>query len=189
MPRSVSDVFCSRLRPGKRVEQYIVGYHDKFPQDRLGHKLLVYLVFIFETVQTMLIAYDRYMAFVMEIGDPLAQDAIRNTWFAVPLMDSVSELPGLPVIYSLIGSTSWLHRASILCPPDLQVLAKQNHAGHNFGGRQQVFILCWIKQLTESHLVIDCASINWGGRRCNRSKSKIFLSLEYATGYGSDIGL
>lgn len=119
MPKSVSDIFCSRLRPGQRVEQYIVGYHVKFPQDRLGHKLLVYLVFILEAVQTMLIAYDRYMTFVMEADDPLAQEAIRNTWFAVPLMDSISGLSGVSAIYSLIGSTSWLHRASILCPPDL----------------------------------------------------------------------
>ncbi len=95
----------------------------------------------------MVIAHDRYAAFVLDVDDPLAQEAIRNTWFAVPLMDSISEEINLSEssICSLIGLASWFYRADILRPPHLYIFSKQDPVGLDFDGRPRVFIL-WVSR-------------------------------------------
>lgn len=59
--------------------------------DGIIHKLLVHVVFALETLQTALLAYDRYTTFVRDFGDPLATRALRTSWFTIPILCGISE--------------------------------------------------------------------------------------------------
>ncbi|KAF9451108.1 hypothetical protein P691DRAFT_663913, partial [Macrolepiota fuliginosa MF-IS2] len=65
-------------------------YHVAFPKDRLYIKLLVYIVFVLELVQSILIMHDAYFTYVNRFGvfDAVYQQG-TYAWFAIPIFTGI----------------------------------------------------------------------------------------------------
>ncbi|KAF9460669.1 hypothetical protein BDZ94DRAFT_1311320 [Collybia nuda] len=69
------------------VQIYI--YYLAFPKDRLAHKILVYGVFILETLQAVLIAHDVFASFVDGFSDFKVLTDMHLSWFAIPVLSGI----------------------------------------------------------------------------------------------------
>jgi hypothetical protein len=144
------------------------SYHTTFPNDPLTHKLLVYIVFVLETVQTILVAYDRYVALVLGFGDALAQEAVGTGWFSIPLLSGLCRctFSGDSRMFNRV--TSRWHCASILCPSDLQVLEIKDTVHCDSDGGSQILTLenHMADQAIHICLAIGRADMCRSGRKC-----------------------
>jgi hypothetical protein len=67
-------------------------YYFSFPEDKLGIKLLVYGLFITETVQTGIIGHDTFVFLVQDWGNPIGFSTSKgNIWLTGPIMDGSSQ--------------------------------------------------------------------------------------------------
>lgn len=65
-------------------------YHVAFPKDRLYIKLLVYVVFLLELVQSILIMHDTYVTYVLGFGKfEAVYQTGTYTWFAIPVFSGI----------------------------------------------------------------------------------------------------
>lgn len=81
--------------PEKQSKTYNTGidtYYVAFPSDRLAFKLLVYGVFIIETLQVLLLMVDAFDIFVKHLGDLGSLDLIRLYSFSGPVLTGLGTL-------------------------------------------------------------------------------------------------
>ena len=64
-------------------------YYLAFPDDPLQNKLLAYGVFVFESVQTILLTATAFHSFAAGFGNLVALDRIGLIWFTVPIMSGI----------------------------------------------------------------------------------------------------
>lgn len=69
------------------VQTYI--YYSAFPDDKTIHKVLVYSVFVVESVQTVMITYDAFQDFAFGFGNMGALDSMNLIWFDCCIMDGL----------------------------------------------------------------------------------------------------
>ncbi|PBK61307.1 hypothetical protein ARMSODRAFT_1008856 [Armillaria solidipes] len=74
------------------VQLYL--YYLAFPMDRKFTKCLVYGIYIFEFVQTMIFTHDAFATFGYGFGDLEALTGMYFSWFTVPIMSAVSACIG-----------------------------------------------------------------------------------------------
>ncbi|EIW76919.1 hypothetical protein CONPUDRAFT_63194, partial [Coniophora puteana RWD-64-598 SS2] len=61
-------------------------YHVHYPNDSRRIKCLVYALYLWETVQTLLMTSDAFGWFVKNLGNPASLVEYRLSWFNVPVM-------------------------------------------------------------------------------------------------------
>lgn len=67
-------------------------YYEAFPADRLSYKCLVYGVYVFEFVQTILVTHDAFATFGFGFGDIEAVTNMHFNWFTIPIMSGLGKL-------------------------------------------------------------------------------------------------
>ncbi|KAF9460670.1 hypothetical protein BDZ94DRAFT_1169258, partial [Collybia nuda] len=72
------------------VQVYI--YYLAFPKDRLAHKLLVYGVFLVETLQAVLVAHDVFASFVDGFDNFQVLTDMHFAWFTMPVLSGIVAL-------------------------------------------------------------------------------------------------
>ncbi|KAJ6580134.1 hypothetical protein DFH09DRAFT_325254 [Mycena vulgaris] len=96
------------------VQVYL--YYQAFPNDRLHTKCLVYILFSFGVVQTILITQDAFATFGYGFGDVSAVTQLRLAWLTIPIMGGLVAFIGQSFyayrIYML--SKSWFIPAFIV---------------------------------------------------------------------------
>ena len=68
------------------------SYYLAFPKDRLYLKCLVYGVYVFESLQSILIIDALFRTFVTNFGDSQALDQVETLWLSVPILTAIGEL-------------------------------------------------------------------------------------------------
>ncbi|KAL0572991.1 hypothetical protein V5O48_008982 [Marasmius crinis-equi] len=71
------------------VQTYI--YYNAFPRDPLTFQMLVFGVYLAETIQTIMITWDAFQNFAFGFGDPLALEKIQLIWMDVCVIDGAGE--------------------------------------------------------------------------------------------------
>ncbi|KAK0477638.1 hypothetical protein IW261DRAFT_1633289, partial [Armillaria novae-zelandiae] len=61
-------------------------YYISFPKDNLASKMVVYLLWLTETIQTTAAIYYTFDTFCYEFGNLAALDEVDMTWFIIPIM-------------------------------------------------------------------------------------------------------
>ncbi|TBU55403.1 hypothetical protein BD310DRAFT_795576, partial [Dichomitus squalens] len=74
------------LQGALTVQVYL--YHLSFPADSRALKMLVYLVMIYEWVQTSLVTSYAMEVHVYDFGNVASIVQYHNTWFSVPIMSA-----------------------------------------------------------------------------------------------------
>ncbi|KAJ7626055.1 hypothetical protein FB45DRAFT_1060588 [Roridomyces roridus] len=69
------------------VQLYL--YYRAFPADRRIIKALVYTVYVFELVQTVLLTHDAFEIFAKGFGDVSALDRVHFDWYTAPLTTGI----------------------------------------------------------------------------------------------------
>jgi len=69
-----------------------VLYYLAFPNDRAYIKCLVYGIYIFEFIQSVLIIENAFRIFVISFGDVEAIDQVETAWLSVPILTAIGEL-------------------------------------------------------------------------------------------------
>ncbi|KDR70018.1 hypothetical protein GALMADRAFT_255379 [Galerina marginata CBS 339.88] len=64
-------------------------YYLAFPNDPKHNRLLVFGVYLFEAVQTMLLTQSAFHAFAANFGNIVELDRIGTIWFSVPVMGGI----------------------------------------------------------------------------------------------------
>ena len=59
---------------------------------------MVYVLFLIETIQTIIVTHDSFKAYVRSFGLPDELDKTQNEWLAVPLLSAAGE-------YSIVYAT------------------------------------------------------------------------------------
>ncbi|KAF9003214.1 hypothetical protein BDQ17DRAFT_1355746 [Cyathus striatus] len=72
------------------VQVYV--YYLAFPNDRLYAKILVYLIFILESVQSILVAHDAFEAYAKGFGSFEALTDEYFSWLTMPIIGGVAAL-------------------------------------------------------------------------------------------------
>ncbi|KAJ3509606.1 hypothetical protein NLJ89_g5130 [Agrocybe chaxingu] len=80
-------------------------YYLSFPKDPTTSRVLVFGVFIFETVQTLLLTENAFSNFASGFGDLRALDRIGLIWFTIPIMSG---------IVAFVTQTFYAYRIKIL---------------------------------------------------------------------------
>ncbi|KAJ6537420.1 hypothetical protein DFH09DRAFT_1369158 [Mycena vulgaris] len=80
-------------------------YYEAFPKDRLATKCLVYTVYVFALVQTIIITHDTFGTFGYGFGDLSALMAPHLEWLTVPIMGG---------LVALIGQSFYAYRVYVL---------------------------------------------------------------------------
>ncbi|CAA7266186.1 unnamed protein product [Cyclocybe aegerita] len=80
-------------------------YYLSFPKDPPTSRILVFGVFIFETVQTLLLTENAFSNFASGFGDLRALDRIGLIWFTIPIMSG---------IVAFVTQTFYAYRIKIL---------------------------------------------------------------------------
>ncbi|KAH9849914.1 hypothetical protein C2E23DRAFT_887886 [Lenzites betulinus] len=83
-PQLLGFFFDWALQGVLSVQIYI--YYLMFPRDARGTKCLVYGVFVYEWVQTILITQTAFEIDVYDFGDVASLTAFHNAWFSVTIM-------------------------------------------------------------------------------------------------------
>lgn len=78
-----------------------------FPKDRIAIKILVYGLFVIETLQTALIVIDGFDVFATQKGDVLSLDAIRLYWLSAPVIGGLGMLKPMHSTMSLTRIFQW----------------------------------------------------------------------------------
>ncbi|KAK0200453.1 hypothetical protein DFS33DRAFT_1361690 [Desarmillaria ectypa] len=61
-------------------------YYISFPKDRLASKIIVYVLWLIESVQTVLNVYDMFDTFCYDFGNISELDGVHLSWFNVPIL-------------------------------------------------------------------------------------------------------
>ncbi|KAI3616619.1 hypothetical protein WG66_011609 [Moniliophthora roreri] len=67
----------------------VYAYHIVFRGDRLVFKLLVYVLFVLDWIQTISATYDACQWFAFRWGDPKGLDQLYTEWLNVPILTSI----------------------------------------------------------------------------------------------------
>lgn len=67
-------------------------YHVTFPQDRKVVKSMVYVIYVFELVQTVIITRDAFITFAQGFGDDSQLSSSHMEWFATPILSGIGAL-------------------------------------------------------------------------------------------------
>ncbi|KAG7096063.1 hypothetical protein E1B28_006744 [Marasmius oreades] len=123
------------------VQTYI--YYNAFPNDRIRIQIVVYGLYIVETMQTVIITWDAFQNFVFGFGEPGVINFKRNlTWLDVCLVDG---------LVAFVVQTFFAHRIYVLSKSKLITAAIMLFALAQLGGAlktTQVAIV--INSITES---------------------------------------
>ncbi|KAJ7463944.1 hypothetical protein FB451DRAFT_1491974 [Mycena latifolia] len=85
------------------VQLYL--YYQAFPNDRLGTKCLVYIVYTIELVETILLTHDAFQTFGYGFGDISAPSKINLGWLDLPVTSG---------LVGFIGQSFYAHRLYVL---------------------------------------------------------------------------
>ncbi|KAH8832178.1 hypothetical protein DL96DRAFT_1590146 [Flagelloscypha sp. PMI_526] len=122
-PNWLGNLFHNILCGVLIVQVYI--YHASFNRDTWKIKMLVYLVFTLEILQTVIRSVDRWEIDVMLWGNPAGLDAILIDWFSTPVLTAVTS--GLVQAYFgyrlYVFSKSWIIAGIIWALTLLQCVA------------------------------------------------------------------
>jgi hypothetical protein len=66
-------------------------YYLAFPKDARSIKILVTVVYLIETAQTMLITSDCFNTYARNFGNPAALEFVENEWLAAPTMTAIGQ--------------------------------------------------------------------------------------------------
>ena len=66
-------------------------YYTAFPKDKLSFQLLVYGIYVVETVQTVMITWDAFQNFAFGFADLQALDQINMLWLDCCILDGFGE--------------------------------------------------------------------------------------------------
>ncbi|KDR67926.1 hypothetical protein GALMADRAFT_105210 [Galerina marginata CBS 339.88] len=66
------------------VQVYL--YYIAFPKDRIHSKLLVYGLFVIETLQSMLIGRDMFLTFAIGFANVSELTNVNHSWFTMPIL-------------------------------------------------------------------------------------------------------
>ena len=66
-------------------------YYLAFPYDSMATKVLVFVIFIFESLQTLLLTHDAFGAFGAGWGNPEALSNVQWLGLTIPIMSGISE--------------------------------------------------------------------------------------------------
>ncbi|KAJ7080924.1 hypothetical protein B0H15DRAFT_474013 [Mycena belliarum] len=80
-------------------------YYQAFPNDRPSTKCLVYIVYVIELAQTILMTHDIFLVFGAGFGNLVALTKIYFDWLTVPVMSGV---------VALIGQSFYAYRVYVL---------------------------------------------------------------------------
>ncbi|TBU55409.1 hypothetical protein BD310DRAFT_933785 [Dichomitus squalens] len=86
-PQIIGFLLAWGLQGALTVQVYL--YHLSFPEDSRAVKTLVYLVLIYEWVQTGLVTSAATDVYVYSFGSVASVLDYHNTWFSVPIMSAV----------------------------------------------------------------------------------------------------
>ncbi|ESK86084.1 hypothetical protein Moror_9341 [Moniliophthora roreri MCA 2997] len=86
-PRLIGFAFNWALIGALCVQVY--AYHIVFRGDRLVFKLLVYVLFVLDWIQTISATYDACQWFAFRWGDPKGLDQLYTEWLNVPILTSI----------------------------------------------------------------------------------------------------
>ncbi|GJE98660.1 hypothetical protein PsYK624_148950 [Phanerochaete sordida] len=131
------------------VQVYL--YYLSFPSDRTVNKALVYIVYIIEFAQTILVTHDGFRAYAAHYGDFQVLESAQLEWIAVPVMSGVVSC-AVQMFYAYRASVlanSKLLALSIAFVSLLQATAAviqgaQAHVIGNFRDLQRAFVSCTI---------------------------------------------
>lgn len=108
-------------------------YHLSFPRDPKIAKAFVYVTFMIETVQTIIITKTAWHVFAVGYGDYSVYDAVEMGWFNIPLIGGTGEF----VLY--IQQKGWserfcsrIHCADILRLPYTSLIEVLYHASCDY---------------------------------------------------------
>ncbi|KAF8645461.1 hypothetical protein AX16_007807 [Volvariella volvacea WC 439] len=83
----------------------IYNYYIAFPNDLLWCQILVYGVYIVESIQTIIVTHDAFSTFASGFGNPETLSAVHLTWLTVPIAGG---------LVSFIAKSFYAYRISIL---------------------------------------------------------------------------
>lgn len=87
-------------------------YHVHYPDDSLRIKCLVYMLYIWEIIQTLLMTSDAFYWFVTNLGNPASLVEYQLSWFNVPIMTGAISM----VVQLFFGWRVWtLGKIPLLC--------------------------------------------------------------------------
>ncbi|EIW76921.1 hypothetical protein CONPUDRAFT_168646 [Coniophora puteana RWD-64-598 SS2] len=87
-------------------------YHVHYPDDSLRIKCLVYTLYIWEIIQTLLMTSDAFYWFVKNLGNPASLVEYQLSWFNVPIMTGAISM----VVQLFFGWRVWtLGKIPLLC--------------------------------------------------------------------------
>ncbi|EJD01895.1 uncharacterized protein FOMMEDRAFT_141125 [Fomitiporia mediterranea MF3/22] len=69
------------------VQVYL--YHLAFPRDSTPFKALVYIIYLIEIAQTLLLTHDAFYMYARHFGDVSALDSVQTGWLAVPVLSGI----------------------------------------------------------------------------------------------------
>lgn len=75
-------------------------YYLAFPHDNRYNKILVYAIFLVETVQTVLITHDSFHSFAIGYGNINVLNSAQLEWIAIPIMSGAGT--------STLNSINWI---------------------------------------------------------------------------------
>jgi hypothetical protein len=86
-------------------------------------KTFAYSLFLIETIQTIMLAYDGIFQMGLEYGDPSELNSVGISWFSVPLISSIGKCSSSRESKVLTFFRSSEHQcARLLCLEDLRPL-------------------------------------------------------------------
>ncbi|KAK7056365.1 hypothetical protein VNI00_002919 [Paramarasmius palmivorus] len=71
------------------VQVYL--YYTAFPGDQKKFKVLVYLIYSLDAMQTIMLTHDAFQRFVYGYGDLQALGRVNLLWFSLPLLDGLGK--------------------------------------------------------------------------------------------------
>ncbi|TFK74294.1 hypothetical protein BDN72DRAFT_80553 [Pluteus cervinus] len=87
-PRLIGDMLNLMLYGSLGVQVYF--YYQAFPKDKRFIKYIVSAIFLLETLQTIVIFHDCFIAFTEGLVDPSAVNSIQLSWFGIVVLDGIT---------------------------------------------------------------------------------------------------
>jgi hypothetical protein len=81
-----------------RVTAIPDNYYLAFPKDRLYVKTLVSVLFVMETVQTILNTHDLYKMYAEGFANPEALDGLHLAWIPIPILTGLCKAIGTSLV-------------------------------------------------------------------------------------------
>ncbi len=117
-------------------------YYTAFPNDRWGSKALVYLVYVLELLQTIILTRDAYITWGINFSNIEILDEQGLTWFGVPVLTAIGMVLSSPSARAKSVSHSEWSRPKLLRMADLQIVEFQGRCSRCMGGKLLPSLLC-----------------------------------------------